>query len=134
MKLDDWDFWDTWWFTHLATQNFMQRVFYKDSGVTTLESLKWIRGVEKIELLNLLWVIRYHHAPINLIVIKHFLCLVHNRCMWLGDSIPITDMLIYRIILLPHSGLNLNKAFGGKTGEPDLAKRMKEKFNLVKKS
>lgn len=42
-------------------------------------------------------------------------------------------MLIHRITLLPHSGLNPAKAFGGKVGEHDLSERMKDKFKLVKK-
>lgn len=111
----------------------MKHVFYKESGVTTLEPVKWIRGVEKAGLLNLLWVLHYHCAPINLIFIKLLLCLVHDRFLWLGDLIPITDMLIHRITLLPHSGLNLAKAFEGKTSKCDLAERIKDKFKLVKK-
>lgn len=42
-------------------------------------------------------------------------------------------MLIHRIILLPHSGLNLANAFGGKRGERDLTEKMKDKFKLVTK-
>ena len=49
------------------------------------------------------------------------------------EPIPITDMMIHRITLLRHSGLNLAKAFGRKTGEHDLAEWMKDKFKLVKK-
>jgi hypothetical protein len=67
LKLEDWDLGDTERFPHLATDNFMKRVFYKESGVTALEPVKWIRGVEKAGLLNLLWVPHYHRAPINLI-------------------------------------------------------------------
>jgi len=43
-------------------------------------------------------------------------------------------MWIHRITLLPHSGLNLAKEFGGNTGEHDLVEVMKDKFKLVKKS
>ena len=132
MKLEDWDLDDTKRFPHLTTDTFMTRVFYKYSGVTTLELSKWIRGVDKARLLNLLWVPHYHRAPINLIIIKQLLCLVHDGCLWLGESVPITDMLIHRITLLPHSGLNLAKEFCGKTGEHDLVERMKDKFKLVK--
>lgn len=35
-------------------------------------------------------------------------------------------------MLLPHSGLNPAKEFGGKTSECDLAENMKNKFELVK--
>ena len=43
-----------------------------------------------------------------------------------------TDMLIHRITLLQHSGLNPAKAFGIKEGKCGLAERMKDKFKLVK--
>lgn len=89
--------------------------------------------MEKARFLNLLWVPHYHRAPINLIVIKQLLCLVHYGCQCLEDSIPITDMLIHMITLLPHSGLNPTKALGRKTGKRDLAERMTDKFKLVKK-
>jgi len=79
-------------------------------------------------------VLHYHCAPINLIVIKELLCLVHDGYLCLEEPILIIDMLIHRITRLPHSGLNLAKVFGGKVGEHDLAKRMKDKFKLVKKS
>ena len=42
-------------------------------------------------------------------------------------------MLIDRVTLLPHSRLNPAMAFDGKTGERDLAMRMKDKFKLAKK-
>lgn len=48
------------------------------------------------------------------------------------DPIPIINMLIHRITLLPHSRLNPDKEFGRKIGERDLAKRMKDKFKIVK--
>lgn len=59
---------------------------------------------------------------------------MHDECFFLNASIPITDMLIHRITLLPHLGLNLAKAFGGKTSEHELVEKMKDKFKLVKKS
>ena len=110
LKLEDWDLANTERFPHLATDNFMQRVFYKDSGVIALEPVKWISWVEKERFMILLWVSYYHHAPINLIVIKQLLCLVHDECLRLEDPIPITNMLNHRIILLPHSRLNMAKA------------------------
>ena len=62
-----------------------------------LEPVKWICEVEKVGLLNLLWVPHYHHTPINLIVIKQLMCLVHDGCLWLEEPIHITNMLIHRI-------------------------------------
>lgn len=98
-----------------------------------MELVKWIHGVEKAGLLNLLWVSHYHRAPINLIVIKQLLCLMHDGCLWLEEPIPIIDMLIHRITQLPHSGLNPSRAFDGKVGKCDLTERMKDKFKIVKK-
>lgn len=132
LKLEDWDLVDTEGFPHLDTDSFMQRVFYKDSSVSVLEPIKWIRGVEKARLLNLQWVSNYLRVPINLIVIKQLLCLIHNRCLWLEEPILIIDMLIHRITRLPRSGQNPSKVFGRKVGECDLAERMKDKFKLLK--
>jgi len=111
----------------------MTRIFYKYSGVTTLEPRPWIKGVDKAGLLNQLWVSHYNHTPITLIVIKQFLFLVHDGCLWLGELISITNMMIHRITFLLHLGLNPAKAFGGNTGERGLVERMKYKFKLVKK-
>jgi len=111
----------------------MKMIFYKEFGVTALEPMEWIRRVNKSGLLNLLWVPHYHRSNINSIVINQLLCLVHDRCLWINASIPITDMLIHEITLLPHLGLNPAKAFGRKTRECDLIENMKDKFKLVKK-
>ena len=51
----------------------------------------------------------------------------------MGEPIPVTDMLIHRVTLLPHLGLNLAMEIGKKTGEHKVAIRMKDKFKLTKK-
>ena len=94
-------------FPHLATNNYMKRVFYKESSVIALEPVEWIHRVNQSGLLNLLWVPHYHRSNINIICIKKLLTLVHDGCLWLGAPIPITDILIHRIMLLQHEGLNL---------------------------
>ena len=65
--------------------------------VIELEPHKWLRGVEKAGLLNLLWVPHYHCTPVTIFVIRQLLCLVHDGCLWLEESIPIIDYLIHRI-------------------------------------
>jgi len=70
LKLKDWDLAYHEQFPHIAKEIFMKRVFYKESVVTPLELVEWICGVNKSGLLNLLWVPHYHHALINLTVIK----------------------------------------------------------------
>lgn len=45
LKLEDWDLMAHKQFPHLATETFMQRVSYKESGVTVLEPMEWIHGV-----------------------------------------------------------------------------------------
>lgn len=60
-------------------------------------------------------------------------CVCREVRFCIGDLIPITNMLIHKITLLPHSSLNLAMEFGGNTGEHDLTERMKEKFKLSKK-
>ena len=63
MKFEYWDLADHENFPHLDIGNLMKQ---NTTGVvTTLESLKWLRGVEKARLLNLLWVSHFHHVPIT---------------------------------------------------------------------
>jgi len=134
LKMEDWDLDDHERFPHLTMDNEMKQVYYKESGVTTLKPVEWIRGVNQSGLLNLLWVSHYHRSNINIVYIKQLLTLVHDGCLCLSMPIPITDMLIHRIMLLPYSGLNPAKEFGRKTSEHDLVEKMKKNFDLVKKS
>lgn len=133
LKLEDWDLADHERFPKLTMESYMRRVYYKEYGVTMLEPMEWIRGVNQSGLLNLLWVPHYHRSNINLIVIKKLLTLVHDGCFWLSTSILIIDMVIHQITLLPHLGLNSAKDFGGKISECDLVEKRKEKFKLVRK-
>lgn len=84
-------------FPHLVTNQLMHHVFHKNTGATTLEPRKWLKGMHKAGLLNLLWVPHYNRAPITMVVIKKLMCLVHDGCPWLKELIPITDLLIHRI-------------------------------------
>lgn len=134
LEMEDWDLDDHERFPHLAMENYMKHVSYKEFDVTMLEPVEWICRVSQSGLLNLLWVPHYHHSNINIIYINQLLTLVHDGCLWLGVPIPIIDMLIHIITLLLHEGLNLAKASGRKTSEHDLAKKMKVKSELIKKS
>lgn len=93
-----------------------------------LEPQKWLRGVDKVGLLNLLWVPHYNRALITMVVIKQLLWLVHNGCLWLEELIHITNILIHRITRLTYTGENTTMTFGRKAGEHALAEGMKEKF------
>lgn len=132
LKMEDWDLADRERFPHLVMENYMKQVYYKESSVTALEPVEWIRRENQSGLLNLLWVPHYHRSNINIIYIKKLLTLVHDGCLWLSALIPITDMLIHQITFLPHLGLNPAKDFGGKTSERDLVEKMKKKVDLVK--
>lgn len=70
LKLEDWDLVDYERFPHLAIENYMKRVFYKELSVIALEPMEWIRRVNQSGLLDLLWVPNYHYSNINLVVIK----------------------------------------------------------------
>lgn len=132
LKIEHWDLADHERFPHLTTENYMKRFYYKELGVIVLELVEWIHEVNQSGLLNLLWVPHYHHSNINIICIKKLLTMVHNECLWLSMPIPIMDIVIPRITLLPHSGFTPAKEFGGKTSECNLAEKMKKKFDLVK--
>lgn len=101
--------------------------------MTTLELGKWLRGVDKAGLLNLLWVPHYKHTPITVLVIKPLLCLVHDGCLWLEEPLPITNKLIHRITQLLYTGEHLAMMFGRKDGKQVLVEAMKEKLKLVEK-
>jgi len=134
LKMEDWDLVDHAKFPHLAMDKYMWKVYYEETGVTTLETREWVRSVEQLGLLNLLWVPHDHRTPINMICVHQLLTLVHNGCLWLGQPIPITDMLIHKITQRPYKGVNPAKEFGGKTGEKYLAEKMKKDYGLLKKS
>lgn len=70
LKLEDWDLADHERFPHLAIETYMERIYYKESSVTTLEHVEWIHEVNQSGLLNLLWVPHYHRSNINLIFIR----------------------------------------------------------------
>ena len=50
----------------------------------------------------------------------------------MGKRISIDDMLIARIIWLPYQGRDPSEEFVGKYQDKEIARAMKEKFELVK--
>lgn len=99
-----------------------------------METKEWVCAVYKSVFLNLLFVSHYHHTHINTICVHHLLTLVHDGCLWLGESIHIMKILIHKITQLTYKGKNPAKEFGGKTREKDLGERMKRAYGLLKKS
>ena len=59
---------------------------------------------------------------------------MHAGCLWIGEPIHITDMLINRITNLPYKGADPTEEFVGNNKEKDLSNKMKNKFWLIKKS
>lgn len=133
LKLEDQDLADTEKFLHLVREQIRHHIVHTTTRMNTLELQKWLRGVDKAGLLNLLWVSHYNHTPIIVLVIKQLLCLVHNGCLWLEEPIPITNRLILRITWMPYTRENLAMMFGEKGGEHALAEAMKDKLKLMKK-
>lgn len=70
LKFEDWDLADHKKFPHLATMQIMRLKKNTAVGVIELKPHKWLRKVEKVGLLNLIWVLHYHHASVNIFVIK----------------------------------------------------------------
>lgn len=104
----------------------------KDGSITTLKPQKWLRSVEEVGLLHLLWIPHYHRAPITIFVIRQLLYLMHDGYLWLEESIPITTELIHRISRLPYIGRDPAKV-ARKSGDLALAETMKKKYKLEKK-
>lgn len=119
-------------FLHLETDKSMQQIYYDDTGVTILEPMKWVHDVEQSRLLNLFLVPHYHYTPINTVYVHQVLMLVHDWCLWLREPIPIIDTLIHRITKLPYKGANASKELGVKTGDKELADKMKKEFGMIK--
>lgn len=65
LKMEYWDLVDHARFPYLETYKYMRRVYYVESGVTTLEIEEWVYGVEHLGMLNLLWVPHYHRTPLT---------------------------------------------------------------------
>jgi len=86
LKFEDWDLADHEKLPHLETRNLMKQNTV--GVVTTLEPRKWLRGVEKVGLLNLLWVLHFHHTPITIFFVKQLLYLVHDGCLWVEEPSP----------------------------------------------
>ena len=96
--------------------------------------MKWVCGVEQSGLLNMILILHYHHSPINMIYVRQLLMLVHDGILWLGQPIPLTNMLIHKITKLTHKRTDTAKEFARKTGEKELADNMKKEYGPVKKS
>ena len=73
----------------------MHQIIDMNTGITTLEPQRWLKGVEEAGLLNLLWVEHYNCTAVLVLVIKELLCLVHDGCLWMEELIPIMTDLIH---------------------------------------
>lgn len=62
------------------------------------------------------------------------LTLVHDEALWLGERMPIDDMLIRRIITLPCARADPTNAFFCKSQEKNLSDQVNKDFNVIKKS
>jgi len=118
----------------LTLNKYLKKVYYEDSDVIHLESMRWVARIRDVGLLNMLWVSYFNHTNLNTIFVHQQLTLVCDWCLWLGEPIPITDMLIYHIMLLPSQRVDPMEAFVGNSQEKKLVDQMKRKFGLVKKS
>ena len=70
LKFEDWDLADHEKFPHLETLHLMKNKWNTVVGVIELEPRKWLHRVEKVGLLNLLWVPHLHCAPITIFFIS----------------------------------------------------------------
>jgi len=132
LKLEDWDLPIHEKFPHFPTNKCMTKIYYEVIRFTRLELMKWVKGVEQDVLLHILCVPHFHRSIINIVCLLKFLVLVHDGCLWLGEPIPIIDMLIHKITNFPYKWMDPAKEFGGKSKEKEIADKIKTKFQLVK--
>ena len=95
----------------------MKKIYYEETGVTWLEPMKWVKGVEQAGILHMLFIQHFHRSIISTICVRQLLALVHYGCLWLREPIPATDILIHSITKLPYKGADPAKEFEGKSGE-----------------
>lgn len=57
LKLKDWDVVDHGKFPQLAPNKSLVKIYYAETNVMQLELMKWVMGVEKAGLLNMLWIL-----------------------------------------------------------------------------
>lgn len=132
LKLKYWDLTDDVKFPHLETRNLMKQ--NNMEVVTMLELWNWLHGVEKVGVLNLLWVTHFHRAPITIFFIKKLLFMVHDGYLWLEEPIPITENLIHHISWLPYKGKDLAIISEGKGSDLAFTEAMKTTYKLEKKN
>lgn len=70
LNFEDWDLADHEKFPHLATEQLMRRRIDTTAEMIKIELRTWLNSVEKVGLLNLLWVPHYHRAPVTIFVIR----------------------------------------------------------------
>jgi len=78
MKMEDWDMGHHERFLQLAPSKYLKKVYYEESNITQLESMKWVAGVRGARLLNMLWVLYLSCTTINIVCLCQVLTLVHD--------------------------------------------------------
>ena len=99
--------------------------------VTVLQPKEWLRKVEKVGLLYLLSVPHFLWPPITMLVIKQFLCLVHEEILWVSKPIRITVELVHQFSGLPHDGRDPREIVDI-SGNVAMIENLKKKYKLVK--
>ena len=99
-----------------------------------LETKRWVLGLHKASMLNLLQIPHFGRNLINDICVWKLLALVHGDALWLGARIPIDATMIHRIIDLPAKGTDPIIHFGRKAKEKYVAKQIKNKYQVSWKS
>lgn len=94
LKMEDWDLNDHGKYPQFDLSQYLKFIYYEKAGVTHIEPMKWAAGIEFTGLLNMLYVPHFGNSIINAIYVHQLLALVHDGCLWLGEPIPIDEMLI----------------------------------------
>lgn len=129
MKFEDWDLVDTTKFSHLAIGALMEQS--AEGMVTALQPKEWLRKVEKVGLLCLLSIPHFLWPPITMLVIRNFLCLVHEDILWIGKPVSITTELVHRILQLPCEGRDPREIVD-RSGDVTMIDNLKKKYKLKK--
>lgn len=72
-------------------------------------------GIEHTRSFNMLCVPHFSHKIINTFCVCQLMALVHEGYLWLGWPIPIDNIMVHIITVLPYQGMNPIDAFVGKS-------------------
>lgn len=116
-------------FPHLAMEKLMDQKV--EGTVTTLLPKEWLQKVDRAGFLCLLSIPQFLQLPITMLVIKQFLCLVHEDILWVGKPVSIIAKLVDQVLHLPYEGRD-PREITDKGNDVVMIEQLRKKYQLTK--